>query len=328
MHVAERRDRQVGAGLLPQLPVRRGCGLLPRLNPAGDLLPEPTTVRRTAKEQDPAVRADRSHGDGLQVEAPVFPVALEGRGEVPGQPLLDVRERRHRATLPAKLGGERRHAQAGVADAARHDGAEVGEIGVDVEGKAVGGDPAGEVHPHRPHLPGADPGAAVLGVAPGRDSPVGAGPDHRLLERGHELPDVRLRREVHHRVGHDLAGPVVGDVPSPVGLVDLEALEGKPLRRGHHVRAIGSPAQRQDRRVLEEEEPVRVRIPGANAFGREPHELEAVGVLDPAQLLDPQRPHGSPSLPPAPPRPTSPGAGARGGSRRGWPRPGPPCRPP
>ena len=164
------------------------------------------------------------------------------------------------------------------------------------------------MHADGPDLPGPDPGPPVLWMAPGQDVPVGAGADHGLLERGDELPDVGLRGEVHDRIGHDLAGPVVGDVPSPVGLVDLEATAREPLRRGNHVPAVGAPAQGQDGRVLEEEEPVGVRVAGPDPVRGEPHQLEAVGVLDPPEPVDTQNPHGWPIPRPAPLRLPWPGA--------------------
>ena len=137
-----------------------------------------------------------------------------------------------------------------------------------VEGEPVRGDPAGEVHAHL-------------------DPVVRADADHPLLERADVLPDVGPVGEIDDRVADDLARAVVGDVAAPVGLVQLEPVAREPLRRGDDVTAVRAPADGEHRRVLHEEEVVGGgRAPRPHRLAGDPHEVEAVGVLDAPEPVD------------------------------------------
>src|SRR6267142_4342773 len=76
-----------------------------------------------------------------------------------------------------------------VGDAAGNDQVEVAEVGGDVEGEAVGGDPAADVDADGGELffrdiaRGLDPDAGFAGNAVGGDTEFGGGADHGFFER-------------------------------------------------------------------------------------------------------------------------------------------------
>ena len=78
--------------------------------------------------------------------------------------------------------------------------------------------------------------------------------DHRPLERPHE-PGHAVDR--HDRVGHELAGAVVGHAPAAVGVLDADALEPVPVLAHGQVGGLGPSPARVYGRVLEHEQDVR-----------------------------------------------------------------------
>ena len=144
--VLQGANRSGVAGLLAELALGRGLRRLARLDASGHRLPEPAPLRDALEEQDPAVGRDRHHRDGPQIGARRAPAG--GRAPRPGGPPAAPPPRPPPA--PARPSAcsstsRRGHPQARVGDAAGDDGLEVAQVGPDVEGEAVGGDPAGEV---------------------------------------------------------------------------------------------------------------------------------------------------------------------------------------
>src|SRR5204862_73257 len=121
---------------------------------------------------------------------------------------------------------------------ARDDAGEVGEVGGDVEGEAVGGDPARQVDADRGDLVLARPDAherlplpCLRGYAI-----VGEGADEHLLEVAHVAADVApVRAEVDDRITHELPRPVIGDLAAAVALLDLNPPLRQPLRARQNV---------------------------------------------------------------------------------------------
>ena len=83
---------------------------------------------------------------------------------------------------------QRRHARSG--DAAGHDGGEVAQVGAHVEGKAVAGDPARDVHADRAQLSRRRPDADAARAALGGQTVGARRADHHLFHRGHVLAHV------------------------------------------------------------------------------------------------------------------------------------------
>ena len=296
--VAERRHLGVRTGLLEELSLRGHLGRLARLDPPGDGLPEAAARLGAAEQEHPPVGPERHHRDGAEVGRAILPLSREERREMAGELLLDLGHGRGGAPARGELLGEARHSQARVGDAAGDDDLEVPQVGRDVEGEPVRGDPARQVHADGADLLVAHPGAAVLLVAAGLDGVIGAGADHRLLQRGHVLPDVRAVGEIEHRIRHELPRPVVGHVAPAIGGVDLEALLPEPLRRGDDVPALGAPAEGEHGRVLQQEQVVGGRgQPLGHRRAGERHQAQAVLVLDAAELVDLQRPHACAAAP-------------------------------
>lgn len=140
-------------------------------------------------------------------------------------------------------------------EAAGDDEVEVGEVGVNVEGEAVHGDPAADADAHGGDLGGGkgnretgignrrrkgrregalhacrlpfaacpfgDPHARRPGFAAAFDAAGCQSPDDRFFEQPHVVVEAEVEAvEVEDGVDHELAGAVVGDVAAPVGLFD------------------------------------------------------------------------------------------------------------
>ena len=91
---------------------------------------------------------------------------------------------------------------------------------------------------------------------------------HHAAEVADVAPHVAaVGLEIEDGVGHELAGAVKGDVPSPPALVERDAQPGARRRVGEHVRALGAAPERDDRLVLEEEQRV-ADLAGGCAPGR------------------------------------------------------------
>jgi hypothetical protein len=143
---------------------------------------------------------------------------------------------------------------------ARVDQLEAGKVHRHVEGDAVVGDAAFHAQAQRADL--ARRGAARIAPAAGVPlAPVGADTvrqtrrDERRLERTDQRPDRQAPAcEGDDRIGHQLPRAVVGDLAAPLDADHLDVAPGKVVGRRQDVRRIRVPAERQDGRVLEEEQ--------------------------------------------------------------------------
>src|SRR5690606_26581623 len=90
-----------------------------------------------------------------------------------------------------------------------------------------------------------DAGGAVLAGA--LDVPFGQGVDHRLLDPAHVVAHADLQpAQVEQRVGHDLAGAVVGDLAAAVDV------QHRDVARGEHVLGAAGLAEGEHRIVLDQ----------------------------------------------------------------------------
>src|SRR5258708_28589063 len=143
--------------------------------------------------------------------------APEDRGGMSGQPFHHLRED-NRAPEALQAG------HAPVGDAAGHDQGEGGEVGGDVEGEAMGGDPARDAHPNGADLLLTHPDPGEPGNPSGLNPVVPAGADQHLLQVADVAVNVApIGREVQDPRCHHLTRPVVGDVPPAAGLEHIEA---------------------------------------------------------------------------------------------------------
>src|SRR4029079_11482197 len=107
---------------------------------------------------------------------------------------------------------------------AGNDQTEIVEVGRDVEGEAMAGDPAGNPNPDGRQLFGAHPDAGESLDPAGRHAVVGGSPNQHLLEVAHVAVHVApLRLQVEDRIADDFPGTVVGDVAAASRFVDLDA---------------------------------------------------------------------------------------------------------
>ena len=177
------------------------------------------------------------------------------------------------------LGGHRGHRLVG--DAAWDDVPEVGEVGVDVEGEAVHRPAPADPHTDGADLPFAHPDAGVTREAAGAgQAQIGEDVDHELLYRVDiEGDGIGAHGHRDDRVPDELAGPVVGDVPTSVGPHQLGAYGG---RVDEHVGRIGPDPEREHVRVFKQEEVVVLRREQRPLHG------QRVPVPDPPQPTNPQ----------------------------------------
>ena len=133
---------------------------------------------------------------------------------------------------------------------------------------------------------GFDPAAGMPVPAAGHDAVRRAGLGHGGLQGTHERPEQDPAiGQADDRVGDQLAGSVIGDLSAPLDADELDAARGELGLRGAHEAWVGLPAERQDRRMLQEQERVGdlVRRPGGD------HGVLARpcgAVVDPAEPLD------------------------------------------
>ncbi len=107
---------------------------------------------------------------------------------------------------------------------------EIAEIGCDVEGEAVHGDPAGDPHPDGGHLAPLGPHPRIARLRPGVHPEVRQGGDERLLHLAHVGDDPLRVLEADDGVADELARAVVGDVAAAVDVEHLGADLGQLLR--------------------------------------------------------------------------------------------------
>ena len=115
--------------------------------------------------------------------------------------------------------------------------------------------------------------------------------------------------QVEDRVADELAGPVVGGLPAAVDLDDVDLRAFGDV----HLPLLGAPAERDRRRVLEEEHRVGQRAVGDAGRGR-PLQLERLAVVDGAEVDEVRRSSNR-----FRPRPAGARAGRAGSGRRSAP---------
>ena len=157
----------------------------------------------------------------------------------------------HGGALATPSAAQRRHAV--LRDAAGDDEAKAGEVGRHVEGEPVHRDPARDAHANRADLRGRAAPVGLprvawprAGLAASTHTPTSFGsPSMKLAstpwlpsERDHDAREVAnvaahvaaVGLQVEDGVRHELPGTVVGDVPSPPRLVDVDAESAETLR--------------------------------------------------------------------------------------------------
>ena len=169
-----------------------------------------------------------------------------------------------------------------VGDAAGNDEVEVTEVGGDVEGKAVRGDPAADMDADGGEFffgdiaGGLDPDAGFAGDAVGGDAEVSGGADHGLFESADIPVNVAADGiEIEDGVANDLAGAVIGDVATAVGFAELDIFLAEDIFGGEKILLAGVAAEGENVGMLAEEEDV---VDGAGFAGGDHALLEGVGV--------------------------------------------------
>ena len=151
-----------------------------------------------------------------------------------------------------------------LCDSAGHDALEMREIGRDVDGHAVEGNPAADANAERGDLvfgggaverrrlvgPG-DPDADAVLAGLADDAELGERIDQPALESADEGAHVGATApEVEHDIGDALPGPVIGELAAAPG-----AMHGKVRIEQIAVPCAGS--RRVERRMLEQPDPLR-----------------------------------------------------------------------
>ena len=171
-----------------------------------------------------------------------------------------------------------------MVDPARHDPFERLKVVVHVHGQPVGRHAGGHPHPDRGDLRVARPHAGEGRVARlGGDALVGQRRHDGALHRVDEVGDPI---DLHDRIGHQLAGAVVGHPPAAVGVTHVDPLRAVPVLAHRQVARLGAPALRVHGRVLENEEQVR-NLAGLTALAQRLLERHAVPVGHGSKLRHP-----------------------------------------
>src|SRR5262245_12590201 len=106
---------------------------------------------------------------------------------------------------------------------ARNDQVEPAQVGVRVEGEAVGRHPLLHPDADRADLPVANPGAGHPLLTPRRDPVAGDAADHDLFQLEEVLLEVGVERgQVEDGIADDLPRSVVGHVAAARGLDDFD----------------------------------------------------------------------------------------------------------
>src|SRR5215210_2204142 len=184
---------------------------------------------------------------------------------------------------PAELACDRREGSV-LEPAGRDPLRERGEIEVDVQGVPVRRHPLRDMDPDARDLArrrlDPDPGQAF---DPRRVDPEWRErPDQRLLEVAavalHVLP---VPRQVEDRIADELSWPVVGRLAAAIGLDDLDL-----LALGHvQLVFLGAPAERDHRRVLEQDDRVR-QLAGRDGARERALQLPRLAVGDEPEVDD------------------------------------------
>jgi hypothetical protein len=171
-----------------------------------------------------------------------------------------------------------------VGQAAGDDEVEIAEISGDIVGKAVGSDPAADMDADGSEFffggVGRDPDAGFARNTIGGDAEAGGGADHDFFKGANVPVHVSLdARQIENGVADDLAGAVISDVSTAIGFVKLDIFLMENAGGGQEIFAFAVAAERDDRRVLAEEEDVfdSVRFAGGGDAGLQG---EGVGEAD------------------------------------------------
>src|SRR5882762_5584430 len=181
----------------------------------------------------------------------------------------------------------RRHLHA--LNPAGDDAIEVRQISGDVEGKPVPGNPLLHVNADARDFLAAGPHARESRVALREDAEHVERLDQRLLERTQIPMQVLLvGAEIENRITDELAGPVERDVSAALHFehVDPGRLE--------HVPGLRIPAQRDDRRVLEQQQHVVGQAAGNAIFSELALPVQRLGVGHSPGLNHPYLVHAVP----------------------------------
>jgi hypothetical protein len=169
-----------------------------------------------------------------------------------------------------------------VGDAAGNDQVKIAEVGGDVEGETVGGDPAADVDADGGEFFFGDiarrlnPEAGFAGDAMGGDAEIGGRADHDFFE-GADVP-VNVAAdgiEIENGIADDLPGAVIGDVTAAIGFAELDIFLAEDIFGGEKIFLAGVAAEGEDVGMLAEEEDV---VDGAGFAGDGNALLEGVGV--------------------------------------------------
>ena len=150
-----------------------------------------------------------------------------------------------------------------VGDAAWNDEVEITKVGGDVEGEAMGGDPAADVDADGRKLFFGDvagrmnPDPGFAGDPIGGDAEIGGGADHGFFE-GADIPvNVAADKiEIENGVADELAGAMIGDVAAAIGFAKLDIFLAQDILGGEKILLAGVAAKGEDVRMFAEEEDV------------------------------------------------------------------------
>src|SRR5260221_9165330 len=185
-----------------------------------------------------------------------------------------------------------------VGDAAGNDEVEIAEVGGDVEGETVGGDPAADVDADGGEFffgdiaRRLDPDAGFAGDAIGADAEIGGGADHGFFERADIPVNVASDgTEIQDGVADDLAWAVISDVAAAVGFAEVDIFLAEDIFGSEKIFLAGAAAEGQNVGMFAEEDDV---VDGAGFAGGDDALLEGVGVGpgEEAEVGDEERRHG------------------------------------
>jgi hypothetical protein len=189
-----------------------------------------------------------------------------------------------------------------IGDAAGNDEVEIAEIGCNVIGKAVRGNPSADVNADGREFffggRGWDPDACFSGDAIGGDSEIGRGADHGFFESAHVPANVSLNLvEIEDRIADDLAGTMIGDISAAVCCVELDILLTEDLFGSEEMGAVGVAAEGDDVGVLAEEKDI-FDGPGFTGGDQPLLERRGGGVGEEAEVVNEESRHrqGSPRV--------------------------------
>ena len=155
-------------------------------------------------------------------------------------------------------------------DATWDDPLEVAEVGRHVKGEAMRGDATRDMNADRGDLlfryraACESPDASATADPLCEHAELTTGADEDFLEEAHKVDRAKVRAslageiaaQIENWVADQLARTVIGHVPTPVDLVDLDTSTGQVFARSEDVGARGVPAQSEHGGVLKEKQRV------------------------------------------------------------------------